>query len=118
MTQLTQVIQFILPFLMVFFTIFIAWHFAAGLALYRAASLLLNMIQQYFVSGWGSLLKVPDFAGIATYGVIKSNENVANSESRQQAQPRSKPSARGRMHRKGAATFRRGKNSKKNRHHE
>src|SRR2546425_7895004 len=66
--QLTQLMQFILPLIMVLITIFIAWQLAAGLALYRTTSLLLNMIQQYFVTGSGSLFAVPHVGSIPESG--------------------------------------------------
>src|SRR2546421_196723 len=66
--QLTQLMQFILPLIMVLITIFIAWQLAAGLALYRITSLLLNMIQQFFVAGKGSLFAVPHLGGIVDSG--------------------------------------------------
>jgi YidC/Oxa1 family membrane protein insertase len=110
MTQLTQVMQFLLPLIMVFVTIFIAWQFAAGLALYRATFLLLNMIAQYFTTGWGSLLAMPRFAGITDNAGVKSTMQV------QQAQtlPRTS-SAKGHGSRKAASAHRRRKTSKKNR---
>jgi len=110
MIQVTQAVQFMLPFIMVFVTIFIAWQFAAGLALYRLTSLLLNLAQQYFVTGWGSLLTVPNIAGITNSGGGNSNAPV------QQVQPRpASSSSKGQAHRKVASARRRGKNSKKNR---
>ena len=110
MAQLTQIMQFFLPFIMVLVTIFIAWQLAAGLALYRATSLLLNMIQQYFVTGWGSLLTIPNFAGVTGSGDVKSQASV------QQAQTRSKSTpAKGHARGKAASAHRRGKTSRKHR---
>jgi YidC/Oxa1 family membrane protein insertase len=109
MMQLTQIVQFILPLITVLITIFIAWQLAAGLALYRMTSLLLNMIQQYFVTGWGSLLTVPHVAGISDSGGIKNNAH------RPQAQPPLRSSSpKAATHRKGASARRRRKPSKKN----
>src|SRR5207244_6653986 len=71
--QLTQLLQFILPLIMVLITIFIAWQLAAGLALYRITSLLLNMIQQYFVTGRGSLFALPHVGGIPDSGGLKND---------------------------------------------
>jgi len=108
--QLTQIVQFLLPFVMVFVTIFIAWQFAAGLALYRLTSLLLNIIQQYLITGWGSLLAGPNFGNITNSGDIKSHAHV------QQARPHLKSSsAKRRALGKGASARRRGKTSRKNR---
>ncbi len=52
-----KIMQYIMPF----FTLFIAWNFQAGLALYWTVSSIFRMVQQYFVTGWGSLLVKPDF---------------------------------------------------------
>src|SRR5438876_6410467 len=108
--QLTQLMQFILPLIMVLITIFIAWQLAAGLALYRITSLLLNMIQQYFVTGWGSLLAVPRVAGMPDNGGFNSNAQIE----RTQPLLRS-PGAKGSAGRKGVSARRRRRSSKKNR---
>jgi YidC/Oxa1 family membrane protein insertase len=108
--QVTQLLQFIVPLIMVLITIFIAWQLAAGLALYRTISLLLNMIQQYFVTGRGSLFAVPHFGGITDDGGLK------NGAERQPPQPPHRsPSSRGSTHSKGASARRRRRGSKKNR---
>jgi YidC/Oxa1 family membrane protein insertase len=108
--QLTQLMQFILPLIMVLITIFIAWQLAAGLALYRTTSLLLNMIQQYFVTGRGSLFAVLHVGGIPDNGGLK------NATQRQQTQPRHRSSSpRGSVQSKGAYACRRKRGSKKNR---
>ena len=57
MTQQMQIMQYIMPFITVFF----AWTFPAGLALYWTTTSVFSMVQQYFVTGWGSLLVKPDF---------------------------------------------------------
>src|SRR6266550_2406042 len=85
--QLTQIMQFILPLIMVLITIFIAWQLAAGLALYRITSLLLNMIQQFFVTGKGSLFAVPHVGGIPGSG------GPMNDAARQQAQSANRSSS-------------------------
>src|SRR5437868_14546391 len=108
--QLTQLMQFILPLIMVVITIFIAWQLAAGLALYRTTSLLLNMIQQYFVTGRGSLFAVPHVVGIPDNGGLK------NGTQRQQTQPcHRSSSSRGSVQSKGAYARRHKRGSKKNR---
>lgn len=110
MFHATQIIQFILPLIMVVISIFIAWQLAAGLALYRVTSLLFNMISQSFTTGWGSLFTLPRFAGI-------SDAPRAEAETqRQQAQSSSRhlPSTSS-TRRKRASAHRRGKNPKKNR---
>jgi YidC/Oxa1 family membrane protein insertase len=60
MMHMTQITQFVMVLLSVGLTVFFAWHFAAGLALYRFASLVLTMCQQYFTFGWGSLWTLPN----------------------------------------------------------
>ncbi len=57
--QLSQGMQLILLLVPVAITIFFAWQFAAGLALYRLISLAFNVVQQYFTTGWGSLWVSP-----------------------------------------------------------
>src|SRR6266702_5981903 len=110
--QLTQIMQFILPLIMVLITIFIAWQLAAGLALYRITSLLLNMVQQYFITGKGSLFAVPYVGGITDNGGLKNNAE------RQERQPRPRSSSSTSTHRKRAFAHRRRRSSKKNRRHD
>jgi YidC/Oxa1 family membrane protein insertase len=107
--QLTQLIQFIFPLIMVLITIFIAWQLAAGLALYRITSLFLNMIQQYFVTGKGSLFVVPQVGGIVDSRGLKDNVE------RQQSQPRPQSSSSTSTRSKGSSARRRRKGSKRNR---
>jgi YidC/Oxa1 family membrane protein insertase len=104
--QLTQLMQFILPLIMVLITIFIAWQLAAGLALYRITSLLLNMIQQFFATGKGSLFAVPHVGGIIDSGGLQHEAERQESKRR----PRSSSSTRS----KGASARRRRRGSKKN----
>jgi len=69
-TQTTKMMQYIMPL----FTFFIGTRFPAGLALYWAVSTLFSAVQQYFISGWGSLwVGVP---GMERY-VPKPNEALA-----------------------------------------
>jgi YidC/Oxa1 family membrane protein insertase len=110
--QLTQLMQFILPLIMVLITIFIGWQLAAGLALYRITSLLLNMIQQYFVTGKGSLFAVPHVGGIVDSGGLKDNVE------RQQGQTRPRSSSSTSTRSRGASARRRRRGSKKNRRHD
>ncbi len=107
--QLTQFMQIILPLITVLITIFIAWQLAAGLALYRTTSLLLNMIQQYFVTGSGSLFAVPHV------GSIPDSGGLQNDAARQQAQPPLRSSSSKSTRSKGASARRRRRGSKKNR---
>jgi YidC/Oxa1 family membrane protein insertase len=50
-TQSTSLMQYIMPA----FTLFIGLSFPSGLALYWCVTTLFSAVQQYFISGWGSL---------------------------------------------------------------
>ncbi|HTK11840.1 MAG TPA: YidC/Oxa1 family membrane protein insertase [Ktedonobacteraceae bacterium] len=54
--QTMKTMQYIMPL----FTVFIGWNFPSGLALYWTVSSIFQAIQQYFVTGWGSLLTTPN----------------------------------------------------------
>ncbi len=54
--QTMKTMQYIMPL----FTVFIGWTFPAGLALYWTVSSIFQAVQQYFVTGWGSLLTTPN----------------------------------------------------------
>jgi len=138
MTQQMQLMQYIMPFVTVFF----AWNFAAGLALYWTTTSIFSMVQQYFVTGWGSLTVMPDFLqnllpkrddkGSKTYTgdqakerqlVQKANEpkaDVANSNGRADSSAKSSApasgssSARRRPRNSSASARRRGNAPKKN----
>lgn len=55
MTQQMQTMGLIMPF----FTIFLGWTFPAGLALYWCTTTMFSIVQQYFITGWGSLTVMP-----------------------------------------------------------
>jgi YidC/Oxa1 family membrane protein insertase len=57
MSQQMKMMQYIMPFV----TFFFALNFAAGLALYWTTTSIFSMVQQYFVTGWGSLAVMPSF---------------------------------------------------------
>lgn len=76
-SQQMIIMQIISPAMVLFF----GWNYAAGLALYWMTSSVFGMVQQYFVTGWGSLLVIPSFGG---------NKDVANGNSVRSA---SKPTA-------------------------
>ncbi len=57
MTQQMAIMQYIMPLVTVFFS----WQFQAGLALYWTTTSIFSMVQQYFVTGWGSLAVMPEF---------------------------------------------------------
>ena len=69
MQQQMKIMQYISPLMIGFF----AWSYAAGLALYWTISSLFAMGQQYFVTGWGSLLVAPN--------LLSSNSNNNNNGS-------------------------------------
>jgi YidC/Oxa1 family membrane protein insertase len=50
-TQATSTMQYIMPA----FTLFLGLSFPSGLALYWCVTTLFSAVQQYFISGWGSL---------------------------------------------------------------
>ncbi|MFI5268751.1 MAG: YidC/Oxa1 family membrane protein insertase, partial [Chloroflexota bacterium] len=41
-----------------------SWNLAAGLPLYWAVSTMFSIVQQYFITGWGSLFERPTFGGL------------------------------------------------------
>jgi YidC/Oxa1 family membrane protein insertase len=55
-TSSMKMMQYVMPF----FTLFISWSLPCGLALYWTVSSVFHAVQQYFVTGWGSLLVKPD----------------------------------------------------------
>jgi YidC/Oxa1 family membrane protein insertase len=57
MTQQMAIMQYIMPII----TLVFAWGFPAGLALYWTTTSVFSMVQQYFVTGWGSLAVMPEF---------------------------------------------------------
>lgn len=64
MSQQMKIMQLISPAMVLFF----GWNYAAGLALYWTVSSIFAMFQQYFVTGWGSLLVAPNLIGGNTNG--------------------------------------------------
>lgn len=50
-----------MAFVMPVMTAFIALKFPSGLALYWILSTIFSIIQQYFVSGWGGLVRLPSY---------------------------------------------------------
>lgn len=76
-TQSMKMMQYIMPV----FILFLGWGYPAGLALYWTTSTIFQAVQQYFVTGWGSLLVKPDFqlapAGAGSAGKAKTNGAVA-----------------------------------------
>jgi YidC/Oxa1 family membrane protein insertase len=71
--QSMKMMQYMMPLITVIF----GWTFAAGLAVYWTTSSLFQAVQQYFVTGWGSLLIKPDFI---LGGSASSNSNGNSSK--------------------------------------
>jgi len=65
MTSSMKTMQYIMPFV----TLWFGWSFPAGLALYWTVSAVFQAVQQYFVTGWGSLLVTPNIT-------LKKESNV------------------------------------------
>jgi YidC/Oxa1 family membrane protein insertase len=53
-----KTMQYVMPF----FTLFIGVSLPSGLALYWTVSSIFQAVQQYFVTGWGSLLVTPNIS--------------------------------------------------------
>lgn len=81
MSQQMKYMQFVMPVI----TLVFALSFPAGLALYWTTTSVFSMVQQYFVTGWGSLLVVPDFlqrSGSSSTGSSKTYSGDQRKESR------------------------------------
>lgn len=77
-----KTMQYIMPL----FTIFIAWGFPAGLALYWTTSSVFAIVQQYLITGWGSLFDLPDFL---------TGKKTTSSSSRGEVDPHPRNTSRG-----------------------
>ena len=79
--QTMKTMQFVMPF----FILFIGWTFTSGLVLYWIISSLFQAIQQYFVTGWGSLLTMPNLtpqsggSTSSSNGAISTKTNTSTS---------------------------------------
>ncbi len=104
--QASHIMQLIIPLLMVGITIFFAWQFAAGVALYRLAYLVLSTIRQYFITGWGSLWVLPSFAA-------SSSADIVTIRSQQQKIAPPSTSSPKRSRNRGGSSRRRHKNPKR-----
>src|SRR5215471_16836553 len=74
MSQQMQMMQFLMPAI----TIFIGWGLAAGLAVYWTTTSLFSAVQQYFVTGWGSLFNPINLSSLL--GGSTSNTNTSSSK--------------------------------------
>ncbi len=86
--QTMKTMQVVMPF----FILFIGWNFTSGLVLYWIISSLFQAVQQYFVTGWGSLLTVPNLklkndetpsSSNGTNGTKKNTDNSSEDVSSQ-----------------------------------
>jgi len=68
MSQQMKIMQYISPIMVLIF----GWNYAAGLALYWTVSSVFAMFQQYFVTGWGSLLVAPNLVSNKSASTSKS----------------------------------------------
>jgi YidC/Oxa1 family membrane protein insertase len=80
MSQQMQIMQFIMPFV----TLFFAWTFPAGLALYWTTTSVFSMVQQYFVTGWGSLFVKPTFLSAGGSSADSSKSKTYTGDSRKE----------------------------------
>lgn len=71
--QTMKTMQFVMPF----FILFIGWTFTSGLVLYWIISSLFQAVQQYFVTGWGALLTVPNLTSKSRGSVSSSNGTIS-----------------------------------------
>ena len=72
-SQQMVIMQVISPLMVLFF----GWTYAAGLALYWTTSSVFGMVQQYFVTGWGSLTTIPNFGGNSVKSAAKPTTTIA-----------------------------------------
>ena len=79
--QTMKTMQFVMPF----FILFIGWNFTSGLVLYWIISSAFQAVQQYFVTGWGSLLTVPNLmpksggSASSSNGAVSTTTNTGES---------------------------------------
>jgi YidC/Oxa1 family membrane protein insertase len=85
--QTMKTMQFIMPI----FILFIGWTFTSGLVLYWIISSSFQAVQQYFVTGWGSLLTVPNLKPKSEGSAPSSNgTNISESLPEKTAAQRTK----------------------------
>ncbi len=81
--QMMKTMQYIMPF----FTFFLGLTFPAGLALYWTVSALFQATQQYFVTGWGSLLVTPK-SNVALAGNVSTSALSSSNGTAKRSTPR------------------------------
>jgi YidC/Oxa1 family membrane protein insertase len=75
--QQMKIMQYISPLMVGYF----GWNYAAGLALYWTVSSVFAIFQQYFVTGWGSLLVAPNLTSKNGNNNNNNNSNASNNKS-------------------------------------
>jgi YidC/Oxa1 family membrane protein insertase len=80
-TSTMKTMQYIMPL----FTLFIGWSFAAGLALYWTVAAIFQAVQQYFVTGWGSLLIKPNISLKKPGDTVTASGSSSTVESRKES---------------------------------
>ncbi len=96
-------------------TVFIAWSLPAGLAVYWVTTTLFQIVQQYFVTGWGQLPRfIPVLANVPTPAdrTLRARQQAAITEAEQDmkargARPSEGPGAQTRKERRAAKLRRR-----------
>jgi YidC/Oxa1 family membrane protein insertase len=68
-----------MSYIMPIITGFFAWTFPAGLALYWTISTLFTMVQQYFITGWGSLPTIIPGLRLGAHGSANTGAPAASS---------------------------------------
>jgi len=79
MQQQMKIMQYISPVMVLIF----GWGYAAGLALYWTVSSIFAMCQQYFVTGWGSLLVAPNLTSKNTGNGNTNNKSYTGDRSKE-----------------------------------
>ncbi len=89
MAQQQLIMQLVSPVMVLIF----GWTYAAGLALYWTTSSVFGMVQQYFVTGWGSLLVSP-FGGNKTNGAKPARATTVLAQPKEAETGENKPESR------------------------
>jgi len=83
----TQSSMKMMMYIMPFFTMFIGWNIASGLALYWTVSSIFQAVQQYFVTGLGGLKPAPASVPAKTTKTTSSTSSVTKSTSTRTKNP-------------------------------
>lgn len=88
-----KTMQYIMPLI----TVFIGWNFPAGIALYWTTSTVFGIVQQYLITGWGSLFELPSFLGgkkATSSSTSNGSSKTYSGDSRKERQLISKPTGK------------------------